>query len=90
MAIDNSFKRGNIVVNESRQTIMNNQPLFSCGVSAIKGYISVKMYDQVSASLIGGSPGGSGKDLFVGETLKSGMPWVITEKVYAAGVIPTA
>lgn len=82
------IQRGAIILNESRQTVMNNQPLFSVGNAQIAGYISVEMYKQYSSSAVGS--GGTGAlDLFVGTSQASGKPFVITESVKASSV-PTA
>jgi len=77
------IQRGAIILNKSRQTVMNNQPLFSVGNSQIAGYISVAMYDQTSSSAVDGGGGGSGLSIFEGTSQASGKPFVIVESVTA-------
>jgi hypothetical protein len=79
----------NILLNQSRQTVMNNQPLFAVGNAQIAGYVSVEMYDQISSSVIGSGPTEGSVDLFIGTTEASGKPYVIVESVKAS-YVPTA
>ncbi len=81
--------KDNLILNESSQAVMNNQPLFGCGEAQIQGYISVELYKQRSSSVVQGKAPVDGQILFQGETLSSGKPFVITELVVAIGDVRT-
>lgn len=92
-----------VILNAQRQTMRNNQPLFSVGNNKIAGYVSTKMYDQVSGSEV--RPGGSSSgtysvtqptqvqhsgtytELYKGETLSSGQPYIIGESTTAVNIV---
>ena len=73
------------LVNTSIQAQYKNEPIFEAGNSDLKGYVSLKMYDQVSSSMIESEPEGqnNSKEIFKGQTYSSGKPYVTNEKVIA-------
>ena len=95
-----------VILNAQRQTMRNNQPLFSVGNNKIAGYVSTTMYDQVSGSEVrpndpgnpNGStysvnppdatqPSGTFAELYKGETLSSGQPYIIGESTTAINIV---
>jgi len=101
-----------VLLNAQRQTMRNNQPLFSVGNNAIAGYVSTVMYNQVSSSKVESNaeaatqvgqtsgtydvtqapaaPGNTNDvDLYKGETLASGQPYIIAEATTAVDIVGT-
>jgi len=76
-----------VMVQKNVVAVMNNAPIFGVGSNDLKGYVSVKMYDQVSASIINGSAASQGTyDLFQGQSYSSGKPYVTAEASFAMNV----
>jgi hypothetical protein len=80
---------GTVTVNATIQAVNKNEPIFGIESSALKGYIAVKMYDQVTGSAIGGDPDhvdGEDYKLYEGTAYSSGKPFVMNEATIAKNV----
>ncbi len=77
-----------VTVNQTIQAVNKNEPIFGVASSALKGYVAISMYDQISASVIEGAAGITGTyELFSGTSYASGKPYVMTEATWAKNVV---
>jgi hypothetical protein len=80
---------GIVTVNATIQAVNKNEPIFGVESSALKGYIAVKMYDQVTGSAIGGEStyvADPDYELYTGDAYSSGKPFVMNETTIAKNV----
>jgi len=80
---------GTVTVNATIQSINKNEPIFGIESSALRGYVAIKMYDQVTGSAIGGDSEkltNGEYDLYRGTAYSSGKPYVMNEATIAKNV----
>ena len=81
---------GTVTLNSTIQSVNKNEPIFGVGENKLQGYVAVKMYDQITASAVGGDPEetsqGSEFELYNGTAYASGKPYVMNEATIAKNV----
>ena len=87
--VDNSGLIGGsgVTVQKTVAAVMNNAPIFGVGNRDLQGYVSVKVYEQVTASIINGdAPKGGTYQIVEGKSYASGKPYVTAEGTFAQNI----
>lgn len=85
--VDGLVKGTGVTVNQTIQAVQRNEPIFGVGSNILQGYVALKMYDQISASVIGAGGVGGEYEIAVGDSYASGKPYVMHDTTFATNVV---